>query len=121
MVLDTNILIAYLNGEEKVIKMLSEWKNSGRALFISTISKAEVLSLPQLLPKDIEKIRFFLNNFFSVPFDDSIAEKAAFIRRIYELKLPDAGIAATALAYNLPLVTRDRQFKKIKEIIVIEI
>jgi hypothetical protein len=121
MVLDTNILIAYLNGEGKVIKMLSEWKSSGRALFISTISKAEVLSLPQLLPKDIEKIRFFLNNFFSVPFDDSIAEKAAFIRRIYKLKLPDAGIAATALAYNLPLVTRDCQFKKIKEIIVIEI
>jgi mRNA-degrading endonuclease RelE of RelBE toxin-antitoxin system len=25
------------------------------------------------------------------------------------------------LAYNLPLVTRDRQFKKVKEIIVIEI
>jgi predicted nucleic acid-binding protein len=39
MVLDTNILIAYLNGEEKVIKMLSEWKNSGRALFISTIER----------------------------------------------------------------------------------
>jgi len=110
MVLDTNILIAYLNGEGKIIKMLSEWKSSGRALFIYTISK-----------KDIEKIRFFLNNFFSVPFDDSIAEKAAFIRRIYKLKLPDAGIAATALAYNIPLVTRDRQFKKIKEIIVIEI
>jgi len=63
MVLDTNILIAYFNGEEKVIKMLSEWKNSGRALFISTISKAEVLSLPQLLPKDIEKFGSFLITF----------------------------------------------------------
>jgi len=121
MLLDTNILIAYLNGEEKAIKILSEWKISGKVLFISTISKAEVLALPQLSSKDIDKIRDFLNNFFSISFDDLIAEKAAFIRRSYKLKLPDAGIAATALVHKLPLVTRDRQFRKIKEITSIEI
>lgn len=121
MVLDTNILIAYLNGEPKVVKILSDWKSSGRVLFISPISRAEILALPKISPADIEKIRLFLNDFLSIPFDDSVAESAAFIKRIYKLKLPDAGIAATALARNLPLVTRDRRFYKIKEITVIRI
>jgi len=37
------------------------------------------------------------------------------------IKLLDAAIAATALTRSLPLVTRDRQFWKIREITVIEI
>jgi len=61
MILDTNILIAYLNGESKIVETISDWKISGRVLFISS-----------------------------------------FIR-------------------NLPLVTRDRRFRKIREITVIEI
>ena len=61
MILDTNILIAYLNGESKIVETISHWKRSGRVLFISS-----------------------------------------FIR-------------------NLPLVTRDRRFRKIREITVVEI
>lgn len=121
MTLDTNILIAYLNNEPRVVKTLSDWKSSGRILFISSISRAEILALPKLSPNETEKIRNFLNSFLSIPFDDSVAENAALLKRIYRLKLPDAGIAATALTRNLPLVTRDRRFRKIREITVIEI
>lgn len=121
MILDTNILIAYLNGETKIVKRLSDWKRSGRILFISTISKAEVLALPVLTPEDLKKIRMFLNNFLSIPFDDSIAESAALFQRTYRLKLPDAAIAATSFTRNLPLVTRDRQFRRIREITIVEI
>jgi len=121
MILDTNILIAYLNGEVKIVNTISDWKCSGRVLFISAISKAETLGLPKISPKELDKIQIFLNNFLSIPFDDSIAESTALIRRKYRLKLPDAAIAGTALTRNLPLVTRDRQFRKIKEITIIEI
>jgi len=121
MLLDTNILIAYLNGESKVVKILSDWKSSGRVLFISSISKAEILALPKISSSEASNIRLFLNDFLSIPFDDSIAESTAFLKRIYKLNLPDAGIAATALTRHLPLVSRDRQFLKIKEITVIKI
>ena len=121
MILDTNILISYFNGELNVVKTISDWKQSGRILFISSISVAEILALPTLTPDDIDKIRGFLNSFLSIPFDNSVAEAAAILKRTYQLNLPDAAIAATSLTRSLPLVTRDRQFHKIQEITVVEI
>lgn len=67
----------------------------------------------------MEKIKIFLTSFIEVPFDNEIAEKAAIVRRFYKLPLPDAGIAATALVNNVPLVTYDKSFHKVKEIIVV--
>lgn len=121
MVLDTNILIAYLNGESVVVGQLSGWKQEGRVLFVSSIAVAEVLALHTLAPDDVVQVKRFLNQLVSVPFDDDLAELAAFCRRTYRIGLQDCAIAATALRLRVPLVTRDKQFYKIKEITVIEI
>jgi len=121
MILDTNILIAHLNGESGVIETLSDWKQSGRPLFISSISFAETLALAGLTPQERNKIRAYLSSFLSIPFDNTIAEIAAVLKGIYGIELPDAAIAATAYTRNFPLVTRDRQFRKIKEISVVEV
>ena len=121
MTIDSNILIAYLNGERKVVDTLREWNEEGRTLFISSVSVCEALSLPRLDPSDIEKTKTFLDGFFSVPFDDGIAETAALLRRIYRLAFPDAAIAATAIKYGVPLVTRDQDFRVVKEVQIIEI
>lgn len=121
MILDTNILVGYLNGDEKIVKAVSGWKQSGRTLFVSSISKAETLALPALTQTEIEKINAFLNTFISIPFDDALAVRAASFKRAYRIELPDAAIAATAALYNLPLVTRDKRFRKIREITVVEI
>lgn len=121
MTLDTNIIIAYLNGEQEVIATLTDWKREGRPLFVSTITVSEVLALPQLTPHDIEKIKTFLAAFIIIPFDTTIAERTALLHRLYRLPLPDGGIAATALEYHVPLVTRDRAFQKIKELTVVAI
>jgi len=121
MVLDSNILISYLNGEQQVIKHITDWRKAGKALLISSISSAEVLSLPALTPTDMASIKDFLDDFIAIPFDNDLAEVTAVLRRNYGLLLPDAGIAATALANKVPLVTRDKNFKKIQEITVIEL
>jgi len=121
MVIDTNILIAYLNGEEDIIAMVSDWKKEGRILFISSLSTAEVLSLSALSLDDIAIIKKFLQNFISIPFDDTLAELASFVRRTYHIGITDAAIAATALMRNVPLVTRDKQFLKIKELTIVNI
>jgi predicted nucleic acid-binding protein len=119
MTLDTNILIAYLNGDNNVISALSQWKKEGRALFVSSVALAETLSYPAITPSDADIIRDFVGETISVPFDNSLAEIAASLRRKYKIRLPDAVVAATALSRNTPIVTRDRQFLKIKEISVI--
>ncbi|MEI7719640.1 MAG: PIN domain-containing protein [bacterium] len=121
MTLDTNILIAYLNGEQAVVDFVLEQKEMGRALFVSSISVAELFSLPGLSKVDFERMKEFIDNFISVPFDNELAESAAALRRTYKLSLPDAAIAATALARQSPLVTRDRGFRKIKELTFIEL
>ena len=121
MILDTNILIAYLDGETSVAEKIVQWKQEGRGVFVSSISIAEILSLSLLTPTEVEKIKSFLGNFVSVAFDEEIAEATALFRRKYHLELPDAAIAATAFTQKSPLVTRDHQFRKIQEITVIEI
>lgn len=121
MVIDTNVIISCFNAEAHAVTALSGWKQEGRALLVSSITTAEALALPELTGAELSKIRAFLQNFISVPFDDPIAEIAASLRRRYGLEIPDAAIAATAMARNFPLVTRDRQFRKIKEITVVEI
>jgi predicted nucleic acid-binding protein len=121
MLLDSNVLIRYFNGESKIIEQLRTWRIDGRIFVISSITTAETLSLKRLSVKDIQEIKEFLQTFVSVPFDDKIAQSAAYFRRTYNLEIPDAGIAATAKTLRLPLVTQDQQFKKIKEITVVEL
>ena len=122
MTIDTNILIAHLQGDESVVNALALWKLSGRILLISTIVRAEVLSRPDLNEYEIGEILKFLGNFSSVSFDDRIAEYAGKLRREYKITLPDAAIAATALFQNTPLVTRnEKDFRKIKNLHVVVI
>jgi predicted nucleic acid-binding protein len=119
MTIDTNILISYLKGEVKIRIVLDDWKESNRPLFISSISVAEILALPNLSSHEINQIKQFLGEFLSLPFNNEIAEISALIQRKYHLKLPDAAIAATALSRHTPLATRDKQFQKIKELVVV--
>jgi hypothetical protein len=119
--LDSNILIAYLEGERRVIDILTGWKREGRVLLISAISVAEVLALPALDFETLAKIRLFLRGFVSVPFDEELAVTAGGLARRYRLKLADAAIAATALTRHVPLVTRDQHFQRVREIVVISI
>lgn len=121
MLFDSNVIIRYLNGEPDIVEQLNTWREEGRAFIISSITTAEVLSLKTLSPEAIEKVKIYLRTLVSVPFDDAIADMAGQFRRVYNLELPDAAIAATAIMLELPLVTQDQQFKKIKEIALIEI
>ena len=121
MTLDTNILIAYLSGEREVVDFVLEQREAGRAMFMSSIVVAELLSLPKLADADFRRMEDFIANFISVPFDNAIAVTAASLRRQYKLELPDAAIAATALIRQTPLITRDRGFRKISELTFIEL
>jgi predicted nucleic acid-binding protein len=118
MVVDTNIIIAFFNAEPVVVSALNEWLQT-RNLLVSTVTVAELLALPKLEPKSAKIIIDFTENFLTIPVDKSLAVTAGYLRRAYSLHLPDALIAATAIKHNVPLVTRDKVFRKVSELDII--
>ena len=115
MIIDTNILIDFVSGDEQIIQVVRDWRERGVALFISTIVEAEFLSFSKMVGETRQlAIQFLEENFISVPFDRPIARLAADVRQTTNIKFPDAGIAATALFTHTPLVTRNvKDFRRV--------
>jgi predicted nucleic acid-binding protein len=111
--LDSNILIEYLNGHDRIVAYLDSISIKENCI-ISIISKIELISFSQLTTNEIRKILTFLENFQNISLTDEIALKAAEIRRKHKLKLPDAVIAATAVISDARLVSGDEVFNKLK-------
>ena len=111
ILLDTNILIYFLEGNPELTNILNNERIS-----ISFISEIEILSHPNISFNDIQIIKDMLNNCEIIETSTSIKSTAIYIRRNYKLKLPDAIIAATAISLNLKLITSDKAFQKIDEL-----
>jgi len=109
VLLDTNIVLYFLNGEETLIPLLEE-KN----IFLSFISQLELLGSKNINPGDLIKIKSFIEECTVIDITPGIKETAILIRRNYSLKLPDSIIMATSLWLNMPLITADKDFKKVK-------
>lgn len=113
-VIDSNILIYHLAEDPGVTVALTEWMLGSEHLFISAITRVEVLAAPVMAPEDELKIRRLLDRFLLISVDTRIADVAAQIRHTYRLALGDSIIAATAILTDAILVTRNtRDFKKV--------
>jgi predicted nucleic acid-binding protein len=75
-----------------------------------------VLSYPGLNLADKKLIRSFFNECFIIDLESEIKELTIEIRSRYNIKLPDAIIAATGIRFDLPLFTLDKGFKRISEL-----
>ncbi len=113
ILLDSNILIGYLNGDNAVISKLQAFRSEEVVLFISAITVTEVLALSSLTPAEIKIIEAFLSEFVILSVTGNIAKQAATLRRTHKISVPDALIASTALLHLIPLVTADVQLHKI--------
>ena len=114
--LDSNIIIGYLHGDEAIVSELTVRQVDRQALFVSSITVTEVLALSSLSEKDIRVIEKFLDSFIVVQPDKHIAVLAARLRRQHALELPDALIAASAIAHGIPLATRDKKLLRTTQI-----
>ena len=108
ILLDTNIVLYLLNGEETLIPLLEE-KN----LFLSFITQLELLSAKCIKPEDLLKIKQFISECTVIDITPEIKEFTINIRQKYNIKLPDSIIMATSLWLNMPLITADNNFTKI--------
>ena len=105
---DTNTAIYYLqqqfpsNAEKFIDNLLMEEQP-----VISAITEIELLCWKDADEKDMEVLRNFINDALVIELEQPIKLKTADIRKTHRIKLPDAIIAATALIYDLKLVSRN--------------
>ena len=76
-------------------------------VYISTITRIELLSFPDLSHEETKKINLLLNEFEIVPLIRNIEDLCIAIRKKSKLKIPDAIILATSKYINATLVTSD--------------
>ncbi|AOY79938.1 type II toxin-antitoxin system VapC family toxin [Moorena producens JHB] len=105
--MDTNAIVALLQGNAKVIQLLqnADW------IGISVISQIEFLAFSGLAESDRQLFQQFLQRvevIGLVSIDTGLIEKIIEIRQQYRLKLPDAIIAAMAIQNSASLVTADQ-------------
>jgi len=106
--LDSNILLYFLAGDADLIKFFTDFDPS-----ISFIVELETLSAPNLEDEDKIHVKDLLDNLHIANYTDELKSIVIAIRSKKKLKLPDAIIAATAIYYNIPLLTADKGFRNI--------
>ena len=111
LLLDTNIVLYYLNGEKSLFPVLEE-----RQLYLSFITQLELLSFHGITGTETEAINGFFNECTIIDITSRIKELTIELRKKYRLKLPDAIVAASAQYLNIPLITADKGIRRINEI-----
>ncbi|CAM3839024.1 type II toxin-antitoxin system VapC family toxin [Arcobacter cloacae] len=101
--IDSNIIIYHLNGEEIATNFLRE---NILNCFISRITFIEVLSFNFSINEKNDVINL-LNTFTIIDTNEDISLQCLKNREIKKIKLPDNLIASTAQINNLILVTRN--------------
>ena len=106
--LDTNMVIGLLKGHAPAIALAEQ---SGLVLeraAVSQITRMELLGYPQLTDQEEQQIRAFLTACQVQVLSEAIEEQAIALRRAGAFKLPDAIVAATAIAGKRHLLTLDQ-------------
>jgi predicted nucleic acid-binding protein len=115
-VVDTNIIIYHLSGNKDVEVLLQD-----KVLFISSITYTELLSYGKLSPEEQRILKKYLKAIQVIHTNEFICEMAASLRRINNVKLPDAFIASTSFFLDIPLITFDKDFDKINDLRIIKL
>ena len=107
---DTNVLLYVIAGNTAVISYINE------EFYISEISEIELLGNKGITDIQLKYRSKIIDNCTVVGLSEYIKRITIQLKQNYTLKIPDAIIAATAIYLNIPLLTADKDFKKIKEL-----
>jgi predicted nucleic acid-binding protein len=70
--LDTNCLIYYFKGEEKVIDLIQKLILKRAPIFISIVTKVEILAYPKITPGEEKTFLEIMKNMILIEFDDKL-------------------------------------------------
>lgn len=118
---DTNSVIYFLQQQfpPQAEKFMDSLLAEARPC-ISAITEIELLCWKTASETDLEVLHNFINDAMVIELERPIKLKTADIRKQYKIKLPDAIISATALVYDLTLVTRNtKDFENISGLLLI--
>ena len=113
--LDTNIVLFLLNGDSVIATIIGQ-----KRPHVSFITEMELLSYGKLSASYELKIKAFLNECIIIEMNPVIKMTAIKIRRVHRIKLPDSIIAATGSFLNVPLLTADDEFNKLKSLQILQ-
>ncbi|KQM74885.1 hypothetical protein ASE74_02575 [Pedobacter sp. Leaf216] len=105
---DTNTVIYFLQRQfaptaEKFIDNIISTNQPA----ISAITEIELLCWKTATENDLLILRNFIKDSYVYELSQEIKNQTVEVRKYYNLKLPDAIIAATAIVNNLTLITRN--------------
>jgi predicted nucleic acid-binding protein len=115
--LDTNTIIYYLKGGlpsngMKVIGVIADDRPS-----ISVITKIELLGFNAPNLEEQSLTNKFVEACFIFNLNEAVVNQTIVLRKQYKIKIPDAIIAATAMVFNLTLMTHNtNDFNKISNL-----
>lgn len=111
ILIDTNTAIYLLNGDQTLARLLDQ-----KSIYISFVSELELLGFSGISEENEALILEMIDSCVVIDINNSIKREVIQLRRKYSIKLPDSIIAATAIYFDLPLLTADRGFAKIEEL-----
>lgn len=111
ILLDTNIILYLLSGDQTIADFLN--KNH---VYVSFVTELELLGFVGLKQDEKLIIEGLLSDCTIIDINSEIKKGVIELRKSYKIKLPDAIIAATASSLNIPLMTSDKQLKKLNEL-----
>ncbi|KAA6328184.1 tRNA(fMet)-specific endonuclease VapC [termite gut metagenome] len=118
--IDTNAVIDYLEKRLPAIGMDFMGLVTGAVPTISIITKIELFGF-KASAEHHRLLTGFMNDVFVLELTNDIVEKCIDIRKRHKIDLPDVIIAATALARNSVLISRNvSDFRKIQGLQVID-
>ena len=111
LLLDTNIVLYLLKGEETLVPLLEE-----KQLYLSFITQLETLGYKGISKEEHLKITGFLDQCVIIDINAVIKNFTIMLRQKYDIKLPDSIIMATSLYLNIPVITADKGFNKVEDL-----
>ena len=108
---DTNAIIYFLGANPSVAPLLDE-----NIHYISVISEIEILGFNFKSQSDEYAVKRYLRFTKIIPLNSEIKEIAIRLKKNYKTKVGDSIVCATAIYFDMPLVSADKNFKKIKEL-----
>ena len=110
-IIDTDIIIDVGRGVTEAANCLQSLKSTS-GLAISIVTQMELI-VGCANKAELQIVENFLKQFYVITIDRSISDKAIDLLRLYRLShgllIPDSLIAATAIVWNYPFITKNQR------------